>query len=274
MGARIPNCLNRFWRIAATGFCFVTFGVGGLLLTLLATPLLWLCIRTRTTRKRIAQRLISAACRLFVSVMHYSGVLDYSINGQEYLQRSGTLFVANHPSLIDAVLLIAFMPEVDCVTNQHLWQNPFTGGPIRLAGYISNGTGPELNQRCCESLQFGNKLIIFPEGTRTRPGQPLDFQRGAANIAVHANVDVVPVTIILKQTTLTKGAPWYRVPSQKAEITISVDAPIGIRHYIENTASYPLAARKLTSDLKTYYNKRLARAGRLPENDLPKHTRQ
>lgn len=273
MGLSIPGCLNRGWRIVATGFCFVAFGIGGLLLTLLATPILWLCIRTQTARKRWAQRLISAACRFFAWIMHYSGVLDYHITGRENLRRPGTLIIANHPSLIDAILLIAFMPEVDCVVNERLWHNPFTGGPVRLAGYISNGTGPELTQRCGESLQAGYRLIIFPEGTRTRPGQPLNLQRGAANIALHAGVDVVPVTIVFKQTTLTKGEPWYHVPPQKAEVSISVDSPIHIQQYIDNSSSYPLAARQLTTDLRDYYNERLARAERLPEHDQPTQSR-
>lgn len=262
--------LNRGWRVVATGFCFAAFGLGGVVLTLVAAPLLWLFIRRRSKRKSCAQRIISAACRIFVGLMHHSGVLDYHVTGREHLQQPGRLIVANHPSLIDAIFLIAFMPEVDCVVNQHLWHNPFTGGPVRLAGYISNGTGPELAEQCCDSLQSGSRLIIFPEGTRTRPGQPLAFQRGAANIAVHAEADVVPVTIIFKQTTLTKGEPWYHVPSNKVDISISVDQPIEVEPYLQNNSSQPLAARELTADLHDYYTARLAQAGRLPEND-PRH---
>lgn len=263
----MPRWINRGWRIAATGFCFAVFGIGGVLLTLCAAPLLWLLCRSPNSRKRHAQRIISAACRTFVGLMRYSGVLDYRVVGLAHLRQPGSLIVANHPSLIDAIFLIGFMPEVDCIVNSHLWRNPFTGGPIRMAGYISNGAGPELVDQCCGRLQSGARLIIFPEGTRTRPGQPLHFQRGAANIAVRAGADIVPVTIVFKQTTLTKGEPWYHVPSDKVDISISVDQPISIQHYLQNNLNQPLAARKLTTALQDYYTKRLARAGRLPENE-------
>lgn len=257
----------RGWRIAATGFCFSVFGIGGVLLTLMAAPALQLFVRSPVVRKRRAQRLVSSACRGFVRLMHYSGVLDYRVAGREHLRHPGTLIVANHPSLIDAVFLISLMPEVDCVVNEQLWRNPFTGGPVRLAGYISNGAGPELVDRCCASLQAGRRLIIFPEGTRTRPGQPLRFLRGAANIAIHAGANVVPVTIIFRQSTLTKGQPWYHVPPNKVDISISVEPLIAVQPYLQNNASKPLAARKLTADLYAYYTARLARARRLPEND-------
>lgn len=263
----LPQRLNRGWRIAATGFCFAAFGAGCVVVTVIAAPLLWLFVRSRRARKRHAQHIISAACRFFVGLMHYSGVLDYHVTGREHLRHPGCLIVANHPSLIDALFLIALMPEVDCVVNQQLWHNPFTGGLIRLAGYISNDTGPELVDRCCDSLHAGHRLIIFPEGTRTRPGQPLHFRRGAANIAIHAGVDVVPVTIIFKQTTLTKGKPWYHVPSSKVDISISVAAPLSVRHYLHSNLNRPLAARRLTADLHDYYTERLTRAGRLPENE-------
>lgn len=264
----IRRRLNYCWRVVATGLCFAVFGIGGVVLTLIATPFLWLLVHPAAKRKRQAQRLISLACRCFVGLMHRIGVMDYHISGREHLRHPGALVVANHPSLIDALFLIGLMPEVDCVVNERLWRNPFTGGPVRLAGYISNGcSGPELVARCQASLQAGYRLIIFPEGTRTQPGQPLHFQRGAAHIAVHAAADVVPVTLIFDQTTLTKGEPWYHVPSRKLDINIRVEAPIDVQPYLRNGVSQPLAARQLTTALYDYYTTRLAQAGRLPEND-------
>lgn len=264
----IPSWLNCGWRIAGTGLCFAVFGIGGLLLTLTTVPVLHLLVRSPHDRKRRAQWMLSAACRSFMGLMHYSGVLDYRVAGREHLCYPGSLIVANHPSLIDAVFLIALMPEVDCVVNQRLWRNPFIGALVRLAAYISNGTGPELMDRCCACLQAGRRLIIFPEGTRTRPGRPLYFQRGAANIAIHAGANIVPVTIVFNQTTLTKGEPWYHVPRDKVEVSILVETPIAVWPYLQNSASQALAARKLTADLYDYYSARLARSGCLPESDF------
>lgn len=259
--------LNRGWRIIATAASFTLFGIGGLVLTLAVLPVMYVLIRDRAVRKRRTQHLLSYACAGFIRFMRYSGVVDYDLSGVEHLRTPGALIVANHPSLIDVIFLIACMREVDCVVKQRLWHNPVTGGPVRQAGYISNAEAPELVDNCRASLQAGNRLIIFPEGTRTRPGQKLHLQRGAANIALHAGADVVPVTIIARESTLAKGQPWYHVPSQKIYLCISAGPPIVTRAYLDKYGNIPRAVRRLTADLHDYYTARLAAAGRLPEND-------
>ena len=92
--------------------------------------------------------------------------------------------LANHPSLIDVVVLISIIPNADCVVKAHLFKNPFLRGVVKNTGYISNADPEGLLVDCKKSLAAGNNLIIFPEGTRTKVGQAVKFQRGAANIAL------------------------------------------------------------------------------------------
>ena len=42
-------------------------------------------------------------------------------------------------------------------------------------------------------IEDGNNLIIFPEGTRSKPGEPWFFKKGAARFALFAGADVVPI---------------------------------------------------------------------------------
>jgi len=259
--------IARLWRIFATGFCFSVFGIGGILLTLLVFPLLRLFVRSPDTRRRYAQRLISLCFYGFVLLMRGVGVMSWKVQARERLNRRGHLIIANHPSLIDVVMLIALMPEVDCIVNAERFRNPFTGGPIRAAGYINNSDGPELIEQCRAALQQGRCILVFPEGTRSKPGKPLDFRRGPANIALHAQADIVPATILFSESTLTKGDSWYQVPKRRFRVNISVDTPILVQPYLDNCESVPLAARKLTQDLRQYYIDKLAAADKLPEDD-------
>lgn len=259
--------LNRCWRLLATGFCFAAFGVGGVLLTVTVFPVLLVFVRSPETRRRYAQRWISRGFSWFVGLMRCVGVLDYRVYGRERLARRDCIVIANHPSLIDVVLLISLMPEVDCVVKRQLWRNPFTGGPVRAAGYISNSEGPQLLEDCRAALRQGRRLLVFPEGTRTGPGRPLHFRRGVANIAVAAGADLLPIVILFSETTLTKGDHWYHIPRHKVQITIRVGEPIPVRPYLEAPGGRPRAVRRLTRDLRDYYVSQLARAGRLPEHD-------
>ncbi|MCV5917096.1 1-acyl-sn-glycerol-3-phosphate acyltransferase, partial [Escherichia coli] len=123
--------------------------------------------------------------RLFLTVAKGLGVLDYRIDGAEILrQERGCLVVANHPTLIDYVLLASVMPETDCLVKSALLKNPFLGGAVRAADYLLNSEAETLLPRCQQRLAQGDTILIFPEGTRTKPGEKMTLQRGAANIAV------------------------------------------------------------------------------------------
>ncbi|WP_040502940.1 lysophospholipid acyltransferase family protein, partial [Herbaspirillum lusitanum] len=164
---RLNSLLNKYWRVGGTAISFIAFGVGGIVLRLMIFPLLNLIVRDEQSRILWARRIIRLAFRAFVELMSALGVLSYRISGRERLQRKGLLILANHPSLIDTVLLMAFVEQADCIVKSALWRNPFTRGPVRAAGYISNAHGPELVDDCISSMRSGGNLIIFPEGTRT-----------------------------------------------------------------------------------------------------------
>lgn len=253
--------LGYAWRVCATGLCFVVFGVTGMLLTLVACPVVRLLVYPAARRKRVGQRLISLSFAGFTRLMILVGVLECHVEGRDKLERRGCVVVANHPSLIDVVLLLGVMRRADCIVKQPLWNSPVTGAPLRMAGYIPNAAGPELVERARSSLGAGNRLLVFPEGTRTRPGEALRFQRGAANIAVHARADVVPVTIRLSEPTLGKHHRWYEVPRRRLRATLSIDEPIRIEPYLGEGVSKALAARRLTEDMRRYYERRLTPAG-------------
>ncbi|MCD2476569.1 1-acyl-sn-glycerol-3-phosphate acyltransferase, partial [Staphylococcus aureus] len=77
------------------------------------------------------------------------------------------------------------------------------------ASYICNDSGVGVIDDCIASLRAGNNLIIFPEGTRTTPGRPVQLQRGAANIAIRGRCDMTPVHIRCSPPALSKELPWW-----------------------------------------------------------------
>ena len=249
----MPGRIDRGWRILATGLSFATFGLGGVVLGGIGAPLLHLLVRDRDRRRRIARRSIHLAFRLFVGWMRLLGVLTYQVSGRERLQRSGLLILANHPTLIDVVFLISLTPNADCVVRSGLFHNFFTGTTLRAADYLCNDSGAGLVEDCIASLRAGNNLVMFPEGTRTRPGMPLNLQRGAANIAIRGGRNITPVRIRCEPLTLTKGAPWWRVPPRRPHFTIRIGEDIAIQPFRDDTED-ALAARELTRTLHDYFS--------------------
>lgn len=216
-------------RFIATGFAFFTFGLFGLLFRLLAYPPL-LLVRTPDRRRRIARSLIRGFFRAFIGMLRLLGVLTLSVENRSGLATRGSLVVANHPSLLDVVLLVALTPDACCVVKKELWSNPFMNGPLRAAGYIDNGDPVAMLEAAQKDLAAGSPIIIFPEGTRTeRGGRPV-FGRSAANLSVRSGRPVIPVFIAVDPTTLTRNEHWYEVPYRRVRFRLSVGAAFDPAH--------------------------------------------
>ncbi|MDR2173125.1 MAG: 1-acyl-sn-glycerol-3-phosphate acyltransferase [Burkholderiales bacterium] len=254
--------LERCWRIVATGFCFAVFGLGGLVVLCLVFPLLRLLVWRQSLRQTLARDVVCQSFRLFCGLMTTVGVISYEVRGLEKLRRRGLLVVANHPSLIDVVMLISLLRQPDCVVKAAVWRNPFMLGPVSLCGFIRNQSGPQLIDDCVASIRHGSNLIIFPEGTRTRVEALLQrqinpLQRGAANIAVRGGFSLTPVVITVTEPMLTKQQPWYQAPQHRPHFVLNVLDDIAPAHFIPADTTPALAARLLTKHLSDFFNHEL-----------------
>lgn len=249
------NTLNYYWRLLATALSFTVFGIGGVLVPLVATPIIHLTSKTPAERQRKARLLIHRTFLAFVHFMRLMGVLTWQLEHGDRLQRRRLLVLANHPTLLDVVFLVAFIPHADCIVKGKLAHSPAMRGFIRMTGFITNDVGPDLIEATDDSLQRGSALIIFPEGTRTVPGQPLALQRGAANVALRTVTDITPVLIDCTPITLSKSHRWYHIPPKKMHFTLSVMPDIPVAPYTELRPS--VAARRLTDDLQQYFTEEL-----------------
>jgi 1-acyl-sn-glycerol-3-phosphate acyltransferase len=190
------------------------------------------------------------------------GIMTYEVEGLEKLQQSQQeLVIANHPTLIDVVVLIGLMERANCVVKQALWSNPFTKGPVQNAGYILNAGSEQFIQDCVSKLQQDHaaSLLIFPEGTRTAKGEQLnDFQRGAANIALRAGVPIRPVLITCTPSTLTKNEKWYHIPDRPFHIQVKVLDAIRVEDVLDDVTVNPKNVRQLNQQLQWFFNQELS----------------
>jgi len=250
--------LNHIWRLIGTALSFALFGLGGLVLGLVVFPLLRLFTRDPQQRQQRARRLIGALFWVFIRTMRGLGVLSFEIHGVARLPQNGnTLIVANHPTLIDVVFLIALFPQADCVVKAALWRNPFTRHVLLAANHIPNDGGVELVERCAERLRAGGSLILFPEGTRTRRDRKLRFKAGAAAVAVRTQATLLPVLIACDPLTLGKGEAWYAIPPRRPSFRLDLLEPLPLTDLIGADGSERLRKRKLNAALKAFFLDRL-----------------
>lgn len=212
-----------YWRLFATGFCFVAFGLGGLLLGILITPLLHVAIRDDARRQRLVRHVVHRSFALFVGLMRFLGVMTYEFHGVQRLREPGQLVIANHPTLIDIVFLVSRIPDGICVVKDELLHNYWLGALLRRAGYVGNAADPQTAlATCADALRSGATLIMFPEGGRSVPGTTRRLKRGAAYIALATQKELTPVHISCAPPTLTKANRWHDIPGRRMHFVIDV----------------------------------------------------
>lgn len=167
----------------------------------------------RPLGRRIGRAAIAHGYALYWRVAALTGMLYLRADALERLRdEPGLVVVANHPSMLDALMLVAHLPRAACVMKASLMRNPFLAPGARLARYIRNDTPSGLVRLAVEDLKAGGQLVLFPEGTRTtqRPVNP--FRPGFTLIAKMARVPIQTVFIDTDSPYLGKGWPLWQLP--------------------------------------------------------------
>jgi len=253
----IKSRINYYWRVLATGIAFSIFGIGALMLSVFFLVVVRLLPAAQETKRAWIQRSIQLLCLFFIYCMKWLGLSDHSFNNEQGLKTSGKVIIANHPSLVDALYLMAKTDNLCCIVKEGLWNNPFTSYVVRLAEYIPNHSDTMI-QDAATAVSQGKNLLVFPEGTRNRDDDELDFKRGAVFVALRAQCEIVPVIMKVFPRTLQKGDNWYDVPATRFEVTVSVQESLSAEFCgVDSTRPITIQARQWNRFLVELYRERI-----------------
>lgn len=133
---------------------------------------------------------------------------------KEQLSRQA-IFVANHKSFIDVLLMMSLRPKIVLITSDWVWKSPLFAYILRNAGYFSAKHGYEnLAEDLYPLVQQGYSVAVFPEGTRSYDEQILRFHKGAFYLSEVLKLDVVPLVIAGAGLILSKKQNLYLKPGR------------------------------------------------------------
>lgn len=239
-------------RFFATLFGFVLFGVVGVLFKIVLYPYTKNAAQNDLPTQLKARRLVSAIWRFFVRYLICSGVLQVRYQGFERLGREGQLVLANHPSLLDVVLIFSQESRFNCIVKQDLLKNPAMTSPILACGFLPNTESEELLEQSHQVLQQ-QPLLLFPEGTRTGWDGVVKLHRGAVSIGLRSAKVITPLVIKMQPLNFKKGQPWYKIPSQRICYELIVGEDIDPQQWLAEKP-LPIASRRLNTYLEDYFN--------------------
>jgi len=123
------------------------------------------------------------------------------IEGREKAVRGTTyMIISNHQSMLDILLLNCLRYRYKWISKVENTKIPVLGWYLKMADYITVDRGneeskAEMLETSFRFLKKGVSIMIFPEGTRSPDKEISFFKRGAFQLALQAEVPILPVLI-------------------------------------------------------------------------------
>lgn len=160
----------------------------------------------------------------FFFIRLYLFLFRYKTTGKENIPREGNyIVVSNHASYMDPPLIyVSFYPtRLRYMGKASLFNVPFLNFFIKSVGTFPASKGKFSRQaieKSIEILKTGKRLVIFPQGTRVKPGENEHFYDGAAYIAYKTNSPILPLALIGHEKVVPKGKKFPRFVKLKVNI--------------------------------------------------------
>ncbi len=236
---RVLDALRSYFGLAAFGVMGLAWTPPALLLGALLPP---------RAARAVGRAVIRAGFHAYLGLLRRIGACRFELGELDSLRGQGPLILApNHPSLIDAVLVLSRLRGPACVMKAGLLGNPVLGAGARLAGYIPNDNLRGMIERAVAELREGRCLLLFPEGTRSS-AHPVGPMRGIVGlIARQAGVPVQTLLIEADSPFLGKRWGLGEVPR----------LPIGYRVRLGRRFDPPSNAQDFVQELDAYFREAL-----------------
>ncbi|BDU49509.1 lysophospholipid acyltransferase family protein [Haliovirga abyssi] len=152
-------------------------------------------------------------------------------NLKEKIENETIVVVSNHQSNFDIPLLLEYFPkDIGFVAKKEMEHWPILGAWMKMIQCVfldrSNPReGIKSIKEAVKKIKTGYSIVIFPEGTRSKTGEIMEFKKGSFKLATDSKVKLIPVTIKGTNNIQVKGS----MKIQKAKVKIIIDNPIDVK---------------------------------------------
>ncbi len=221
-------------------------------------------VKNKNTLRRSFEELFRSGLRTLLKIL-----FRVRVEGEEHLQPSKdpTLIVCNHTSLLDGVMLYAFLPETPLFlvnkTTAEVWYFKIFLCPI--AKLLIDDLHPMALKKAVKHLAAGDAIVVFPEGRITTTGVLMKIYDGPAMLAAKSGAKIIPIGIeglqhsrfsYLKSSLRLKILPAVKITVSAPELFEPYDSlPVKTRRARRSQAMFQIMQK--ISFKNTYENENL-----------------
>ncbi len=202
-----PRGAPRWWHPLGTLWVLIHLGGSQVFLYYLLRPMLKiLSPRNADDQLRRATRWMA---RGVVKAMPFGKLAYQNITPATFTPPC--IVISNHQSAVDVMLVVSLPGDVRQTAKKRVFDAPMLGLGCKILGHVMvEPNDPQTTlRRCRETLARGASVHFYPEGTRSFDGFVQRFHRGAFELAVELNQEILPVILCDSNTAMPRDAYWF-----------------------------------------------------------------
>lgn len=201
-----PTGALRWWQLLGTIQAAVHLFVLQFFVYFIQRPVLHL-FRARNIQARLAAMIAYLSRGMFYALPF--GRIRFKNFSRETFSPP-CIVISNHQSALDVMIFVAWAETVRQTAKKRVFDEPYLGLGCKILGHVMvEPSQPALTlQRCRDRLAEGASVHFYPEGTRSRDGWVQRFHRGAFELAIELNQEILPVLLCDTVTCVPRDAFW------------------------------------------------------------------
>lgn len=241
----------RIFRSFLVLFSFAIFGLGAVVLNFTLFPIAKFFIKDKDLLYFYSD-IIHLTWAWFIKLIISFGIINLDINDLEKIKQiRNCVIVSTHPSFIDIVILIGLIPRTTCIVKSALIKNPILSNLIKSIFILKDETLDNIKIHTKKMLDKGFNVVIFPSGIRHRKNEYPKIHKGAATIAMNANVNIVALKLYTDYDFLFINQPIYEAGNKKVNYELSYVGEINVKAEIEKTDNEIVIKKNITKVIKS-----------------------
>lgn len=180
----------------------------------------------------VALKVVRAWAKFVLFGLRHIAGVRVEVRGLEHRPKGAALVASKHQGMLDVVALLAILPEPCFVLKKELMPLPFFGWfawktkmiAVDRAGHAT--ALRDMTRQAKARLAEGRQIIIFPEGTRTAPGEPGQYKPGVA--AIYRDLEATCALVATNSGEHWPAHGFKRIPG-KVVFEFLPPAPAGLK---------------------------------------------